>query len=124
MVGGGGLVGGAASRGGGPVAEIPCLRCRTTGIVPDPGVTRWQCRACGHSYFLRRCSACRRVSFVDGVQGSNQSWACTWCAQPNRGFRQRRDRAAATAGELASELGRFPGVAPAFGEASMGGEAG
>src|ERR1700742_1839524 len=114
MVGGAGLVGVAASRGGGPVAEIPCPRCRTTGIVPDPGVTRWQCRACGHSYFLRRCAACRRVSYVDGFQGYNQSWACTWCAQPNAGFRQRRDRATATVGELAGELARFAGVAPAL----------
>src|SRR6201992_15799 len=115
MVGGGGLVGGAASRGGGPVAEIPCLRCRTTGIVPDPGVTRWQCRACGHSYFLRRCSACRRVSYVDGFQGYNQSWACTWCAQPNRGFRQRRARATATAGELAGGPAPVAGGGPGLG---------
>jgi hypothetical protein len=86
------------------VAEIPCPRCRATGTVPDPGLTRWQCRACGHSYFLRRCAACRRVSYVGGFQGYNQSWGCTWCAQPNAGFRQRRDPAAATAGELAAEL--------------------
>jgi hypothetical protein len=80
--------------------------------VPDLSLTRWQCRACGHSYFLRRCAACQRVSYVDGFQGYNQSWACTWCAQPNAGFRQRRDRAAATAGDLAAELARFTGVAP------------
>jgi hypothetical protein len=98
------------------VTEIPCPRCRATGTVPDPGLTRWQCRACGHSYFLRRCAACRRVSYVDGFQGYHQSWACTWCAQPNAGFRQRRDRAAATAGDLAAELARFGGVAPALGE--------
>jgi hypothetical protein len=85
--------------------------------VPDPGLTRWQCRACGHSCFLRRCAACRRVSYVDGFQGYNQSWACTWCAQPNAGFRQRRDRAAATAGDLAAELARFAGVAPALDDA-------
>jgi hypothetical protein len=96
------------------VAEIPCPRCRVTGTVPDPSLTRWQCRACGHSYFLRRCAACRRVSYVDGFQGYNQSWACTWCAQPNAGFRQRRDRAAATARDLAAELTRFTGVAPAL----------
>jgi len=93
-----------------------------TGTVPDPGLTRWQCRACGHSYFLRRCAACRRVSYVDGFQGYNQSWACTWCAQPNAGFRQRRDRATATAGDLAAELARFAGVAPALDEAAVAGE--
>jgi hypothetical protein len=105
------------------VAEIPCPRCQTTGTVPDPGLTRWQCRACGHSCFLRRCAACRRVSYVDGFQGYNQSWACTWCAQPNAGFRQRRDRAAATAGDLAAELARFAGVAPALGDAPVTGGA-
>jgi hypothetical protein len=94
------------------VAEIPCPRCRATGTVPDPGLSRWQCRACGHSYFLRRCTACRRVSYVGGFQGYNQSWACTWCAQPNAGFRQRRDPAAATAAELAAELAASAGAAP------------
>ena len=103
------------------MTEIPCPRCRATGTVPDPGLTRWQCRACGHSYFLRRCAACHRVSYVDGFQGYNQSWACTWCAQPNAGFRQRRDRAAATAGDLAAELARFAGVSPALGEAPAAG---
>ncbi|HEY6501637.1 MAG TPA: hypothetical protein VIZ20_19565 [Streptosporangiaceae bacterium] len=105
------------------MAEIPCPRCQTTGTVPDPGLTRWQCRACGHSCFLRRCAACRRVSYVDGFQGYNQSWACTWCAQPNAGFRQRRDRATATAGDLAAELARFTGVAPALGDAPVAGGA-
>jgi hypothetical protein len=94
-----------------------------TGTVPDPGLTRWQCRACGHGFFLRRCGACRRVSYVDGFQGYNQSWACTWCVQPNPGFRQRRDRAAATAGDLAAELARLAGAAPALGDAPVAGEA-
>ncbi|MGA2830344.1 MAG: hypothetical protein ABSF03_30030 [Streptosporangiaceae bacterium] len=89
------------------MAEIPCPRCRLISTAPDPGLSRWRCAACGYSYFLRRCAVCRRISYVSWAQGYNQSWDCLWCETPNAGFRQKRDPATATIGELTQELARY-----------------
>jgi len=79
-----------------------CPECGTAGEC-DPGLSRWQCTKCGNSFFLRRCSACARVSYVDGLQGFRMPWPCTWCGRFNKGFSQNQDPAAATAAELAAE---------------------
>jgi hypothetical protein len=85
---------------------VPCPDCGMYGESPDPGLSRWQCGNCGHGYFLRRCSACARVSYVDGLQGFRQPWLCTWCGQANTGFSQNRDPAAASVAELAADVAR------------------
>ena len=80
-----------------------CPECGVPG-ESDPQLSRWLCRKCGNAFFLRRCSACVRVSYVDGLQGFHMPWPCTWCGQFNTGFSQNRDPAAASATELAAEL--------------------
>lgn len=94
---------------------MPCPECGIPGDPPDPGLSRWQCTKCGNGYFLRRCSACARVSFVDGLQGFRQPWPCTWCGQFNSGFRQNQDPAAASAADLVAEVAALPAAAAAPG---------
>lgn len=96
---------------------MPCPECGIYGEAPDPGASRWQCAQCGNGFFLRRCSGCARVSYVDGLQGFRSPWSCVWCGQFNMGFSQNKDAAAASVAELAAELARFgpdqPPEAPA-----------
>src|SRR5579863_5794088 len=94
--------------------HVLCPECGTFGAA-DPELSRWQCANCGGGYFLRRCCACARVSYVDGLQGFHLPWPCTWCGQFNRGFSQNQDPAAASAAELAAEAARYgqPGGAAA-----------
>jgi len=88
------------------LTRAPCPECGTAGEA-DPGLSRLQCAGCGNGYFLRRCSACARVSYVDGLQGIRMPWPCTWCGQFNAGFSQNQDPAAASAADLAAELSRY-----------------
>jgi hypothetical protein len=94
------------------LTQVLCPECGTLG-ESDPEQSRWQCTKCGSGYFLRRCSACARVAYVDGLQGFHLPWPCTWCGQFNRGFSQNQDPAAASAAELAAEAARYgpPGSA-------------
>src|SRR3984885_8896836 len=69
-------------------------------------LTQVQCPKCGSGYFLRRCSACSRVSYVDGLQGFHMPWPCTWCGRYNKGFSQNQDPASGSAAELAAEVAR------------------
>jgi ribosomal protein L37AE/L43A len=95
------------------LSTVLCPDCGASG-ESDPKQSRWQCTNCGNGFFLRRCSKCARVSYVDGLQGIRMPWPCTWCGRFNRGFRQNQDPAAASAAELAAEMTRFvPGQAPA-----------
>jgi hypothetical protein len=95
------------------LTRVLCPECGTAG-ESDPDQSRWQCTKCGCGFFLRRCSACTRVSYVDGLQGFRLPWPCAWCGRFNTGFSQNQDPAAATAAELAAELTRYgqPGGAP------------
>jgi ribosomal protein S27AE len=88
------------------LTQVLCPDCGASGEA-DPGLTRWQCGKCGSGFFLRRCSACARVSYVDGLQGFHLPWPCTWCGRFNAGFSQNQDPAAASAAELAAELTRY-----------------
>jgi hypothetical protein len=88
------------------LTQVLCPECGTSG-ESDPKLSRHQCANCGSGYFLRRCRACARVSYVDGLQGFRMPWPCTWCGQFNQGFRQNRDPAAASAAELAAEVARY-----------------
>jgi hypothetical protein len=88
------------------LTQVLCPECGTFG-ESDPEQSRWQCTKCGSGYFLRRCSACARVAYVDGLQGFRLPWPCTWCGQFNRGFSQNQDPAAASAAELAAEVARY-----------------
>ena len=56
---------------------------------------------------LARCTACSRVSYVDGLQGFHTPWPCTWCGQYNHGFRQNQDPAAVSAADLAAEVHHY-----------------
>ena len=85
---------------------MPCLECGTSGDS-DPEQSHWQCSNCGNGFFLRRCTACSRVSYVDGLQGFHTPWPCTWCGRYNQGFSQNKDPAAASAAELAAEVHRY-----------------
>jgi ribosomal protein S27AE len=87
------------------LSQVLCPECGTSG-ESDPQESRWQCGNCGNSFFLRRCSACTRVSYVDGLQGFHMPWPCTWCGQYNKGFSQNQDPATASAAELAAEVDR------------------
>jgi ABC-type phosphate transport system substrate-binding protein len=87
------------------LTHVPCPECGTSGDS-DPEQSHWQCGNCGNGFFLRRCSACSRVSYVDGLQGFHTPWPCTWCARYNEGFSQNQDPAAASAAELAAEVHR------------------
>jgi hypothetical protein len=100
---------------------VLCPECGTLGEA-DPALSRWQCAKCGGGYFLRRCCACARVSYVDGLQGFHLPWPCTWCGQFNRGFSQNQDPAAASAAELAAEAARYgqPGAAAGRGAGRQG----
>jgi ABC-type phosphate transport system substrate-binding protein len=102
------------------LTRVPCPECGTAGDS-DPEQSHWQCGNCGNGFFLRRCAACARVSFVDGLQGFRMPWPCTWCGQYNQGFRQNQDPATASAAELGAELQRYglPGR-PAAGAAIPG----
>jgi hypothetical protein len=86
--------------------RVLCPECGTPG-ESDPEQSRWQCSKCGNGFFLRRCSWCARVSYVDGLQGFHIPWPCTWCGQYNRGFSPNQDQASATAAELAAEVNRY-----------------
>jgi ABC-type phosphate transport system substrate-binding protein len=88
------------------LTHVPCPTCGTSGNS-DPGQSHWQCSNCGNSFFLRRCTACSRVSFVDGLQGFRTPWPCAWCGQYNQGFSQNHDPATASAAELAEEVHRY-----------------
>jgi hypothetical protein len=88
------------------LARVLCPECGTAG-ESDPDQSRWQCTKCGSGFFLRRCSACTRVSYVDGLQGFRLPWPCARCGRFNTGFSQNQDPAAATAAELAAELTRY-----------------
>jgi len=88
------------------LTHVPCPTCGTSGNS-DPEQSHWQCSNCGNSFFLRRCTACSRVSFVDGLQGFRTPWPCTWCGQYNQGFSQNHDPATASAAELADEVHRY-----------------
>jgi len=88
------------------LTQVLCPECGTFG-ESDPGLSRVQCAQCGGGYFLRRCSACARVSYVDGLQGFRVPWPCSWCGEFNRGFSQNQDPAAASAAELAAEAARY-----------------
>jgi hypothetical protein len=70
----------------------------------DLGPGHWRCHRCGHSYFLRRCSVCRRVSNVGGAQEWHQLWECGWCKESNPGFTRVGDPAAATVADLAADV--------------------
>jgi ABC-type phosphate transport system substrate-binding protein len=85
---------------------MQCLECGTSG-ESDPEQSHWQCRNCGNGFYLRRCTSCSRVSYVNGLQGFHTPWPCTWCRQYNEGFRQNQDPAAASAAELAAEVRRY-----------------
>jgi ABC-type phosphate transport system substrate-binding protein len=87
------------------LTHVPCPECGTSGDS-DPEQSHWQCGNCGNGFFLRRCTACSRVSFVDGLQGFRMPWPCTWCGQYNQGFSQNQDPAEASAAELAAEVHR------------------
>jgi ABC-type phosphate transport system substrate-binding protein len=88
------------------LTQVPCPECGTSGDS-DPEQSHWQCSNCEHGFFLRRCTACSRVSYVDGLQGFHTPWPCTWCGQYNQGFTQNQDPAAASAAELAAEVRRY-----------------
>jgi ABC-type phosphate transport system substrate-binding protein len=88
------------------LTRVPCPECGTSG-ESDPEQSHWQCGNCGNGFFLRRCFACSRVSYVDGLQGFHMPWPCTWCGRYNEGFRQNQDPAAASAAELAAEVHRY-----------------
>jgi hypothetical protein len=88
------------------ITHVPCPECGTSG-ESDPGQSHWQCSNCANGFFLRRCTACSRVSYVDGLQGFHTPWPCTWCGQYNQGFSQNQDLAAASAAELAAEVHRY-----------------
>lgn len=88
------------------LTRMLCPECGTAGEA-DPDQSRWQCTQCGGGFFLRRCSACTRVSYVDGLQGFRLPWACAWCGRFNTGFSQNQDPAAASAAEFAAELARY-----------------
>jgi hypothetical protein len=88
------------------LTRMLCPECGTAG-ESDPDQSRWQCTKCGSGFFLRRCSACTRVSYVDGLQGFRLPWPCAWCGRFNTGFSQNQDPAAASAAELAAELTRY-----------------
>jgi len=88
------------------LTHVPCLECGTSGDS-DPEQSHWQCSNCGNGFFLRRCTACSRVSYVDGLQGFHTPWPCTWCGQYNHGFSQNQDPAAASAADLAAEVHRY-----------------
>jgi ABC-type phosphate transport system substrate-binding protein len=88
------------------LTHVPCPDCGTSG-ESDPEQSHWQCSNCGNGFFLRRCTECSRVSYVDGLQGFHTPWPCTWCGRYNQGFRQNLDPAAASAAELAAEVHRY-----------------
>jgi ABC-type phosphate transport system substrate-binding protein len=88
------------------LTHVSCPECGTSG-ESDPGQSHWQCGNCGNGFFLRRCTACSRVSYVDGLQGFHTPWPCTWCGRYNQGFSQNQDPAAASAAELAAEVHRY-----------------
>ena len=87
------------------LTHVPCPECGTSG-ESDPEQSHWQCGNCGNGFFLRRCTACFRVSYVDGLQGFHMPWPCIWCGGYNQGFSQNQDPAAASAAELAAEVHR------------------
>jgi hypothetical protein len=88
------------------LVQVLCPECGEPG-ESDPQQSRRQCAGCGNAFFLRRCSACVRVSHVDGLQGFRTPWPCTWCGQFNTGFSQNHDPAAATVAELVAEDPRY-----------------
>lgn len=88
------------------LTQVLCPECGTSG-ESAPEASRWQCAKCGNAFFLRRCASCARVSHVDGLQGFRMPWACALCGRFNAGFSQNQDPAAASAADLAAEVGRY-----------------
>jgi uncharacterized protein YbjQ (UPF0145 family) len=87
------------------VTQVQCLLCQRISEQGNPRATSWDC-ACGGSYVLRRCSACRIVSQVTSLQRNGQPWDCTWCHAPNGGFASRNDPRAATIGDLGADMAK------------------
>jgi uncharacterized protein YbjQ (UPF0145 family) len=87
----------------GDVAAVQCPACLHVGQESKRGANRWDC-PCGYSYYFRRCSSCRVVSLVTSLQRRGEPWHCTWCSAANEGFTSRNDPAAATVGDLASDM--------------------
>jgi uncharacterized protein YbjQ (UPF0145 family) len=87
----------------GDIPEVQCPRCLHIGQEPNREATRWDC-PCGYSYYFRRCSSCRVVSFVASIQRRGEPWHCTWCNAANQGFTSRNDPAGATVGDLAVDI--------------------
>jgi hypothetical protein len=101
------------------LTQVLCPECGTSG-ESAPEASRWQCANCGSAFFLRRCASCARVSHVDGLQGFRMPWPCAWCGRFNAGFSQNQDPAAASAAELAAEVGRYGSAGDARGPGDGG----
>jgi uncharacterized protein YbjQ (UPF0145 family) len=86
--------------------QIPCPKCGVTSPSSKGSETDWRCPNCARGYFLRRCSSCRAVSYVDAKLERHQTWACAWCQSPNSGYLMRADPAAGTQAQLAHEIAR------------------
>ena len=76
--------------------RVTCAKCGVVGKA-DPNPSSWQCANCHKGFFVRRCAACARVSFVDALHEFKRDRPCGWCGQSNTGL------AAASVGELAAE---------------------
>lgn len=86
-------------------AQVQCPKCLLISDAPDLSASHWDC-ACGFSYELRRCSACKIVSHVSTTQRRGEPWNCTWCQASNTGFTSRNDPATATIADLANDMAR------------------
>ena len=87
------------------MTQVQCLRCQRITEQDNPRATSWDC-ACGSSYVLRRCPACRKVSQVTSLQRNGQPWDCMWCHAPNDGFVSRNDPRAATIADLGADMAK------------------
>ena len=87
------------------VTQVQCLRCKRISEQGNPRAASWDC-ACGSSFVLRRCTACRIVSQVTSLQRSGQPWDCMWCHAANRGFASRNDPRAATLADFGADMAR------------------
>jgi uncharacterized protein YbjQ (UPF0145 family)/predicted RNA-binding Zn-ribbon protein involved in translation (DUF1610 family) len=85
------------------VVQVQCQSCLLISPAPEPEATEWDC-PCGSSYYFRRCSSCRLVSYVPSLQRKHEPWPCTWCNAANVGFTSRNDPATATIGGLATDM--------------------
>jgi hypothetical protein len=80
--------------------RVRCPKCGVTSNA-DPRPSSWQCTSCQKDFFLRRCSSCFRVCFVDAKHEYKREWPCNWCGEPNTGL------AAASVAQLAEETARL-----------------